>query len=283
MNIWILDSESGITLLYKAFMDLPLDEDLVSGLLAALNQFTVFEFQEGIESIEMGGLRWVYLNDKDLNLLFIAASDKSVNSEILKARLNVIKHAFIQDFVPDPESWNATWKGNTEEYLPFKKTIDEYYDQWLRVEKVSDIAEYYNILGVFQQILNLLINVIEAHVSPLKKEKIYIQLTLMFTNYLNHDYVKKNKELSKISFERESGINIININPENCDMLVVEKQIINLIRRIVHMIKFEEGYHNSLRYFIDENIFEYLISNLSLLNELNLFKFLLQLFLLKKS
>ena len=283
MNIWILDSESGITLLYKAFMDLPLDEDLVSGLLAALNQFTVFEFQEGIESIEMGGLRWVYLNDKDLNLLFIAASDKSVNSDMLKARLNVIKQAFIQDFVPDEETWNTTWKGNTEEYLPFKKTIDEYYDQWLTVEKVSDIAEYYNILGVFQQILNLLINVIEAHVSPLKKEKIYIKITIMFTNYLNHDYVKKNKELSKISFERESGINIININPENCDMIVVEKQIINLIRRIVHMIKTEEGHRNSLNYFIKENIFEYLISNLSLLNELNLFKFLLQLFLLKKS
>ncbi|TFG22061.1 MAG: hypothetical protein EU533_04725 [Promethearchaeota archaeon] len=283
MNIWILDSESGITLLYKAFMDLPLDEDLVSGLLAALNQFTVFEFQEGIESIEMGGLRWVYLNDKDLNLLFIAASDKSVNSDMLKARLNVIKHAFIQDFVPDEETWNATWKGNTEEYLPFKKKIDEYYDQWLTVEKVSDIAEYYNVLGVFQQILNLLINVIEAHASPLKKEKIYIQLTIMFNNYLNHDYIKKNKELSKISFERESGINIININPENCDMLVVEKQIINLIRRIVHMIKLEEGYRNSLSYFIEENIFDYLISNISLLNELNLFKFLLQLFLLKKS
>jgi len=283
MNIWILDSESGITLLYKAFMDLPLDEDLVSGLLAALNQFTVFEFQEGIESIEMGGLRWVYLNDKDLNLLFIAASDKSVNSDMLKARLNVIKQAFIREYVPGQEEWNAIWKGNTEEYLPFKKTIDEFYDQWLRVEKVSDIAEYYNILGVFQQILNLLVNVIEAHVSPLKKEKIYIQLTVMFTNYLNHDYIKKNKELSKISFKRESGINIININPENCDMIVVEKQIINLIRRIVHMIKHEEGYRNSLSYFIEENIFEYLISNLSLLNELNLFKFFLQLFLLKNS
>ena len=283
MNIWILDSESGITLLYKAFMDLPLDEDLVSGLLAALNQFTVFEFQEGIESIEMGGLRWVYLEDKDLNLLFIAASEKNVNSDILKARLNVIMQVFIQQYIPDPELWKQSWKGNTESYLPFKDTIDEYYDQWIMAEKVTDIAEYYNILGVFQQILNLIMNVIEAHVPPGNKVKIYYQIDNMFKNYLSHDYVKNNEELRKFTFNRESGINIININPANCDMLVVEKQIINLIRRIVQMIKTEEGYQNTLRYFIEENIFEYLISNLSLLNELNLFKFLLQLFLLKKS
>ena len=59
MNIWILDSESGITLLYKPYMDLSLDEDLISGLLAALNQFTTYELKTGIESIEMGGLRWL--------------------------------------------------------------------------------------------------------------------------------------------------------------------------------------------------------------------------------
>ena len=76
MNIWILDSESGITLLYKPYMDLPLDEDLVSSLLAALNQFTVFEFHKGIESIDMGGLRWVYLEDREANLLFVAAGEK---------------------------------------------------------------------------------------------------------------------------------------------------------------------------------------------------------------
>lgn len=105
MNVWVLDSESGITLLYKSYLDLSLDEDLISGLLAALNQFTVFELHEGIESIEMGGLRWVYLDEKDLNLLFIGASEKIVNSDMLKARLNVIKQAFIQQYIPDREEW----------------------------------------------------------------------------------------------------------------------------------------------------------------------------------
>ena len=281
MNIWVLDSESGITLLYKPYMDLPLDEDLVSGLLAALNQFTVFEFQQGIESIDMGGLRWVYLEEKDANLLFIAAADKNVSSNILKARLTVIKQTFLEKFVvPDPEAWKKVWKGNTEYFTSFKDIIDEYYSQWLTAEDISTIAEYYDILGVFQQILNLLLNVIEAHIQAEKKEVIYNRIEKMFQNYLTNDYVKNNPELTKFSFSRTSGINIINIDPTNCDMLVVEKQVINLVKRIVDMIKTEEGYYTSLKYFIEENIFEYLISNISLLNELNLFKFLLKLFLL---
>jgi hypothetical protein len=280
MNIWILDSESGITLLYKPFMDLPLDEDLVSGLLAALNQFTVFEFQQGIESIDMGGLRWVYLEDKDAKLLFVAAADKNVSSNTLKAQLSIIKQTFLERYVSsDVEKWKTMWKGNTELFTPFKEIIDQYYSQWLTAEGASQKAKYFDILVVFQQILNLLINVIEGHIKLERKDIIYNRIEHMFLNYLTHDYVKKNPELSKFSFNRANGINIISINPSNCDMLVVEKQVINLIKKIVEMIKEEAGYHTSLKFFIEESIFEYLISDISLLNELNLLKFLLTLFL----
>jgi len=282
MNIWILDSESGITLLYKPYMDIPLDEDLVSGLLAALNQFTVFEFQQGIESIEMGGLRWAYLEDKESNLLFIAATEKNVSSDMLRARLHIIMVTFIDQYVKgDKEEWKNLWKGNTDLFNPFKEVIDEYYSQWLTAEDITTIAEYFDILGIFQQILNLLINVIEAHIPAIKKEKLYIQIEKMFENYLSHEYVKQSSELSKFNFDRNSGINIISIDPTKCDMLVVEKQVINLIRRVIELIRQEEGYRKSLDYFINENIFDYLISNISLLSELNLFKFLLKLFLLK--
>jgi len=282
MNIWILDSESGITLLYKPYMDLPIDEDLISGLLTALNQFTTYELKEGIESIEMGGLRWSYLENKESNLLFVATSEKDISSNMLKARLNVIMQTFLEQYVSkDLEKWKNLWKGNTELFTPFKDVIDEYYNQWLTAENITAIAEYFDILGVFQQILNLLINVIEGHFTSDKKERTHDQIEEMFDNYLNHKYIQNNPELSKISFSSVTGINIINIDPTNCDMLVVEKQIINLIRRITEMIKSEEGYYVTLHYFIEENIFEYLISNITLLKELNLFKFLLQLFLFK--
>ena len=282
MNIWILDSESGITLLYKAYMDLPIDEDLISGLLAALNQFTTYELKEGIESIEMGGLRWSYLEEMDAKLLFVATSEKNISSNMLKARLNIIMHSFMEQFVlQNPDEWKSLWKGNTEHFSSFKDIIDEYYSQWLTAEDITTIAEYFDILGVFQQILNLLMNVIEGHFTSEKKESVFIQIESMFANYLNHKYVQNNPELSKFAFSRVTGITIINIDPTNCDMLVVENQIINLIRRITEMIKHEEGYYVTLHYFIEENVFDYLISNINLLNELNLFKFFLQLFLFK--
>ncbi|GAI98795.1 unnamed protein product, partial [marine sediment metagenome] len=234
MNVWILDSESGITLLYKPYMDFALDEDLISGLLAALNQFTTYEFKQGIESIEMGGLRWSYLEDNEAKLLFIAASEKNISSNMLKARLNVIMQTFLEKYVSgDKENWGSVWKGDTELFSPFKDVIDEYYAQWLTAENITTIAEYFDILGVFQQILNLLTNLIEAHFPAEKKETINSQIDSMFKHYLSNEYVKNNSELSKFSFSGFTGINIINIDPTKCDMLVVEKQIINLIRRIV--------------------------------------------------
>ncbi|MHA2088368.1 MAG: hypothetical protein ACW972_08835, partial [Promethearchaeota archaeon] len=102
-----MESDSGITLVYKPYMDFPVNEDLVSGLLTALNQFTIVEFKQGIDSIEMGGLRWVYIQDKDTNLLFIGADSREVKGEILRARLDVIRHTFIQQYAGKKASWQG--------------------------------------------------------------------------------------------------------------------------------------------------------------------------------
>lgn len=276
-----MESDSGITLVYKPYMDFPINEDLVSGLLTALNQFTIVEFKQGIESIEMGGLRWVYISDKDTNLLFIAADSKDVTAETLRARLDVIRYTFIQQYAHKGNRWGTKWAGNVEIYKPFENVIDEYYTQWKQAERITTVAEFFDILGIYQQILNLVSNVIEGHLSEERKEIIYVKIEQMFKHYSDLEIVKKNPELSKITFERRVGFNIINIDPMNCDMFIVEKQILGLIRRIVEILKEEEGYFPSLKYFIKENIFDYLMSNFNLLNDLNLFTFLLQLFLIK--
>lgn len=276
-----MESDSGITLVYKPYMDFPVNEDLVSGLLTALNQFTIVEFKQGIDSIEMGGLRWVYILDKETNLLFIAADTREVSSDTLRSRLDVIRHTFIKQYANEKNRWGSKWAGNVEIYKPFENVIDEYYTQWKQAERISTVAEFFDMLGIFQQILNLVINVIEGHLSEKKKNRIYKKIDKMFQNYSQLEMVKKNPELSSITFERKTGINVININPMNCDMLIVEKQIINLVKRLVEILKDEEGYYTSLKLFIEENIFNYLISNFSLLNDLNLFIFLIKLFLLK--
>ena len=280
MNIWILDSDSGVTLLYKSYMDLPVNEDLVSGLLTALNQFTIMEFKEGLESIDMGGLRWVYIMDKESNLLFVAAGPKDVMAEMLRARLNVIKQAFTQEYFDEIEQIKKKWDGNVQRYEPFKDVIDQFYTDWLAAESVSSIAEFVDILGIFQQLFFYILSTL--HKIPIDSRlKIYNKIESMFENYKNNEYVKQNPELSKINFSRDSGINIITINPNNCDMIVVEKQIINLLRRVINEIKEEVGHNESLRLFNEENILNYILNNIDMLHKLNLDKFLLQLFLLE--
>jgi len=280
MNIWILDSDSGLTLLYKAYMDLSVNEDLVSGLLTALNQLTIVEFHgQGIESIDMGGLRWVYVRNKDLNLLFIAAANKGEKAEMLRARLNVIKQSFVQEYAKTKEDWTKKWIGNVEIFKPFEKTLDEYYSSWLAAESVTSVAEFFDILGVFQQLFFDLLAILNR-VDKFSREKIYKIIETMFVKYRNNDYVKGNPELEKICFSRESGINIITINPSNCDMLVVEKQLINLMKKVVLTFKQEIGLKDCINFFIEENIFTYILNNISLLNQLNLDKFFLQLFLI---
>lgn len=279
MNIWIMDSDSGVTLLYKAYMDFEVNEDLVSGLLTALNQFSSIELKQPIESIDMSGLRWVYNAQKEANLLFIAADTKDVNAEILKARLEVIQQTFIAQYDLYDGTWRDSWNGNVERFFPFKDIIDEFYQQWKQVAQVQNIAEFFDILLVFQQILNRLMDVIEGHLETEMKESIYTNIETMFKNYKEHVYVQKHEELQKISFNRKDGFNIIEINPNNCDMIVVENQIINLIKRMIQIIRMNVGFANSVMYFIEENIFNYMLSNLSLLKTLNLDHFLLQLFL----
>ena len=279
MNVWIMDGTSGVTLLYKPYMDFDVDEDLVSGLLTALNQFTIVEFEQGIESIEMGGMRWCYLSDEMSDLLFIAADTKDVTSDLIRARLEIIKQAFIEKYVKNKEYWKAHWFGSTDDFHPFKDIITEYYAQWKQAEVVKGVAEFFDILGIFQHLLNLLQSVIEGHFSKEKKELVYSKIEEMFDNYSNSDYYKNHPELSNINFNRQTGINIVSINPMNCDMLVVERQIINLMRKIVQLIREQAGRISSMSYFVQEKVYEYLLSNLSMLKELNLDEFLLKLFI----
>ena len=45
MNLWVIDSDSGINLLYKSFMVAVADEDIVSGFLTAFHHFSMEEFK----------------------------------------------------------------------------------------------------------------------------------------------------------------------------------------------------------------------------------------------
>ena len=107
MNIWIVDVERGIKLVYYSSDDLPLNDNLISGLLSAINQLTMVEFKQPIESINMGGFKWIYILDLDLNLMFVASESIDISTETIKGRLSFIKELFIRQFEVAIKDWTG--------------------------------------------------------------------------------------------------------------------------------------------------------------------------------
>lgn len=280
MIIWIVESDSGIKLLYKSFLKTDADEDIVSGFLTAFNQFSMMEFKQSIDSIEMGGLRWSYIVEPKYNLLFVAAGTKGMNTEILKTRLDVIKNAFIKEFDPVWEKKGHNWDGNINIFLPFLKLIEDYYNQWEEVETLTQTADFFDILGIFQNIFIMLRDIIEKKMYSKSKIEILDQINSIYESYQNQDACINEPELKNISFSKESWFDIIDINLIKCDKELVITSLKYLLTQVVNVLKEVKGDNLCLKYFREEKVYRYIFNNMVLLKDLNLDMYLLELFLL---
>lgn len=279
MIVWVIDSESGTKLLYRSFLKTDADEDIVSGFLTAFNHFSMIEFKESLDSIEMGGLRWVYILEENYQLLFVAADTKHIKTEILKARLNVIKNAFIKKF---ESIWKKKghWDGNINRFLPFLKEIEDYYNQWGEVENLAQMADFFDILGIFQKVLIQIRNVIDKKMYSKSKRLVLNKIDYMYKEFKNGEDFKKNPELENISFTKESWFNIIDNNLIKCDMVLVIRSLKSILSQIINILKEVKGNNLCFKYFSEENIYAYIFNNMRLLKDLNLDTFFFEHFLL---
>ena len=280
MNIWVLESDSGTKILYKSFLKTDADENIVSGFLTAFYHFSMAEFRQSLESIEMGGLRWIYILEPDYKLLFVAADKKNVKTELLLGRLNVIKEAFIKQYKALWEKKGKSWDGNLNVYVPFLKVLEDYYSQWEEVESITEVADFFDILGIFQQIFIMLRNIIENKMYSKSKNLILDCIENMHNNIKNQAECKDQDDLKDITFSKESWINIVDINVIKCDKDLVIRYLKSLLKEIILIIKSVKGKNLCYKYFNEEKIYSYLLSNKKLLSDLNLDMFLLQQFLL---
>ncbi|MFX1346518.1 MAG: hypothetical protein ACFFAI_15575 [Promethearchaeota archaeon] len=280
MIIWIVESDSGVKLLYKSFLKTDADEDIVSGFLTAFNQFSMMEFKQSIDSIEMGGLRWVYIVEDKYNLLFVAANTKEMKTEILKTRLEVIKNAFIKEFDPVWEKKGHNWDGDINIFLPFLKLIEDYYNQWEEVETLTQTADFFDILGIFQNIFIMLRNILENKMYSKSKSEILDQIDIIYNSYQNQNDCINEPELKNISFSKESWFDIVDINLIKCDKELVINNLKYLLTQVVNVIKEVKGDNLCLKYFREEKVYRYIFNNMTLLKDLNLDMYLLELFLL---
>ncbi|MFX0025920.1 MAG: hypothetical protein ACFE8M_05850 [Candidatus Hermodarchaeota archaeon] len=280
MIIWILDSDSGVKLLYKSFLKTDADEDIVSGFLTAFHHFSMEEFHQSLESIEMGGLKWVYTLAQDYNLLFVAAGTKLIKTEILIGRLNVIKEAFIKKFELDLLKRVKIWDGNIGIFTPFIKVIEDYYNQWEEVETLAQVADFFDILGIFQQIFILIRNIIENKMYSKSKNSILNSIEEKYKKLKNQEKFKNQTELKNITFSKESWFNIIDEKLIKCDIGLVLSYLKSLLTEIIKILKDVKGNNLCLKYFSEENVYAYLFNNMKLLKDLKLDSFLFELFLL---
>ena len=280
MIIWIVESDSGIKLLYKSFLKTDADEDIVSGFLTAFNQFSMMEFKQSIDSIEMGGLRWSYIVEPKYNLLFVAASTKEMKTEILKTRLDVIKNAFIKEFDPVWEKKGHNWDGNINIFLPFLKLIEDYYNQWEEVETLTQTADFFDILGIFQNIFIMLRDIIEKKMYSKSKNEILNHINSVYESFQIQDACVNEPELKNISFSKEDWFDIIDINLIKCDKELVINSLKYLLTQVVNVLKEIKGDNLCLKYFREEKVYRYIFNNMVLLKDLNLDMYLLELFLL---
>ncbi|MHA2289698.1 MAG: hypothetical protein ACXABG_13015 [Promethearchaeota archaeon] len=280
MIIWILNSDSGIKLLYKSFLKTDADEDIVSGFLTAFHHFSMEEFHQSLESIEMGGLKWIYTLEPKFKLLFVAADVKSVKTGILMGRLNVIKEAFLKEFEPVWIKKKRSWDGNMRVYLPFLKVIEDYYGQWEEVESISQVADFFDVLGVFQQIFIMLRNILENKMYNKSKLSILDQIEKAYKELKKQDKYVQQPELENITFTKESWFNIIDINLLKCENEVITKYLKALLHDTVHILRDVKGKNLCLKYFSEEKVYSYIYNNMDLLKDLNLNMFFLELFLL---
>ncbi len=282
MIIWILNSESGIKLLYKSFLKTDADEDIVSGFLTAFHHFSIEEFHQSLESIEMGGLKWIYILEPKFKLLFVVADVKEVKTEILMGRLNVLKEAFLKEFEKVWIKKKHSWDGNMKIYMPFLKVIEDYYGLWEEVESLSQVADFFDILGVFQQIFILLRNILENKMYTKSKHIILDRIQTVYNNFREEEEYKSQPELENITFSKESWFNFIDINLLKCEKEVITKYLKLFLHGTVSILKKVKGKNLCLKYFYEERIFSYIYNNMGLLKDLNLDMFFLKLFLLLK-
>ena len=280
MIIWVLDSESGNKLLYKSFLKTKADEDIVSGFLTAFHHFSMIEFNQSLDSIEMGGLRWIYILEQKYNLLFVAAATKNVKTGLLKGRLNVIKNSFIKEYDPVWKRKKKSWDGDINVFLPFLDIIEDYYNQWEEVESLTQVADFFDILGIFERIFIMLRNVIENKMYSKSKNLIMDRIEKLYTEFRNRKDFCDEPELENISFSKESWFNLVDINLIKCDKELVLIILKELLRQVVAVLREVKGDYLCLKYFREENVYAYIYNNLKLLKDLNLDLFFLDLFLL---
>jgi len=294
-HFWILQKSSSLLLFYYSTVESEnFEQGILSGLLGALNTLSEMELKEhGIESIEMGGLRWVYLSDDTANLLLVCADSKESNAKLMAARLNVIKKMFVQMYEISLDFWAKVKVIELSHFRSFKETIILLESQWQEAEKVMDVGIIFDLVGVFQQIFIKMIQIVEKNLQGDTLNQALMELSLLspkILKYMQDQGKPESKRIielfipkvdfatQKINFNEAQIANVFGLNPIGLDFKTLKPLFFTVLHDFRATLDHSIGEKKVLE-IAKKDIMPYLFSKWDFLQKLDVLKDFFRIFL----
>jgi hypothetical protein len=299
--LWIMEHKSANLLFfhnYESHLERSrppqnINEYLISGLLSAINSFSENQLNEqGIEAIDMGQLRWVYMKSVPNNLLLVAAGDKSENPALMAARLEIIKKMFIATFNITPQYWE-NGAVDINQFSSFAQTVEILQTQWAQAAKIMDIGVIFDLMGIYQQIFIRLIDIVNTRFQGLQYKVVLTALSeykpemkkwLIMHKVPEHYRIMEvfiptiSADFDKIIFNQIAGTDVFGLNPVGLDMNIIRPVFSIVLRRFKTVLEDTLGESGWLKLFRYE-IRPILTAKWDLLEKMNVIKELFNVFL----
>lgn len=276
-HIWIIDKASSTPLFYHSYSDLGIDPILASTLLSAFDKFSEVELAQGygVSYIEMGGFRWVYQSTTDVNLLLIAAGDPEENPEIMRSQLDIILDLFLEKF---PALIQQARMGliNVDQFKTFNPLLNDLQDQWNQASIFSESAIVFDLLGIFQQLLNEIHHIIFFYFKGPFLEKVLDELQSYWENFKNSPDVSQNPAMGQMKFDKHDGWTVININPKFLEVDETKRFFMVMITDLRYFL--ENYLQKNLANVCAKEIMPFLLSEFDRLEKLQINRKLFELF-----
>ncbi|NVM53351.1 MAG: hypothetical protein HWN66_06570 [Candidatus Helarchaeota archaeon] len=237
-GFWILRT-SGQSVYHKNF-GIEIDEHLFSGFLSAMMSFAKSEvgIEKGIESMDMGEIRFVYLS-VPFGLIFVIAGDKRYHVNLYNKYLHDLKDFFI-DLLED-DIWKfffKNWKRGEIDFFSnrLEKNIDKLTTKW-EIELITEMSNKEHLLKIYEDLINTTVtSYIDVFGRLIKVDEIIDPIQDIIKRI-----TKGNEELAKIEISTRGMINYGDLDPEKMDIDTLSSALENIFWTIIDLAKEQVG------------------------------------------
>lgn len=302
--IWIIEKTTSKYIFYHSFTEQKVDGVLISGLLSAMNLFSESELgnlfpegdedsrklnSKGIESIDMGGLKWVFATYPEEGLLLVAAGDKEMNASLMLARLHIIERTFMNQYHIKKEVLQTELLDHSI-FQNFSEVLNSFNKQWNIADKVKNTGDLLDLLLIFQQIFSKFIKIINESINGTLYNEVLKKLNDFTPLFQAEQKDQENFRLIKlffphidlkemnIKYNQNEGTNFVGMNPVGLEIDTLKSMFLIVIINYKEVIRQAIGQEKWLMSF-NREIRPFLFARWDFLNKLNLIQELLGIFL----